>query len=75
MASDRRPGIKRILFGIFLLFLSAFIAISEYNELHSGSWFKTLLEPEIWTVAAILGVLGIAVIGSRLRAGRKSRRG
>ena len=74
MASSKSPGIRRILFGIFLLFLSALIAVSEYNELHSGDWLKTLLEPEMWTLAAIVGVLGVALIGFGLRAARKSRR-
>jgi len=73
MISNNSPGIKRILFGIFLLFLSALTTVSEYNELHSGAWFKTLVETEMWITAAVLGVLGVAVIGSGLWAGRKSR--
>ena len=71
MAGETPPGTKRILFGIFLLYLSASIAISEYNELHSGDMLKGLLAPEIWTVAAVLGVLGATCIGFGLWVKRR----
>ncbi len=73
MASDKVPGIKRILLGICLIALSAIVAQSEYNTLHSGGWFTNLVEPEMWTTAAIFGVLGIAGIASGIWAWRKSR--
>jgi hypothetical protein len=74
MASDKIPGIKRLLFGIFLIALSAITAKSEYDELRSSDWAKGLFEREMWTAAVVFGVLGIAILSFGIWAARKNRR-
>ena len=63
MRENRRPGAWPLALGIFSLILGGFLALSEYNELNSGDWFKELFETEMWTAAAIFSVLGLAGIG------------
>ena len=73
MSSDKIHGIKRLLLGIFSIALSAIIAQSEYDEVHSSEGLKFLFDREVWITVAIFGVLGIAGIGSGIWAWRKSR--
>ncbi len=62
MAKRKRSGIPQFLLGTLSLILSGYLALEEYEQLHSGGWADNMFESQMWTIVVIFGVLGIAGI-------------
>lgn len=49
--------------GFFVLVISVVLGINEYQTVHSDLPFSGILQPEAWTVVAILAAAGLCAIG------------